>query len=129
RLTNLGTYRVSPTSGVGGFVFSASSDLVSVLGRALATQGRIQVLSRQQIQTSDNQAARVLVGQDFPYVTGFTNSAATTGLPITQSTVNYKNIGVQLQVTPKIAPDGTVIMRVVPEVSSATTSNISLGQG
>jgi type II secretion system protein D len=129
-LTNLGVGRVSPVnSNASGFVFQANSDTFSLLIRALATQQRLDILSRPQIVTSDNQAARVLVGQNFPYVTGFVTAIATTGIPTNSVTVAYKDIGVQLQVTPKISPDGTVIMRVVPEVSSATPSNVNLGNG
>lgn len=129
-LGNLGVGRTSPTTGVGGFVFSAASDSFNLLIRALRTQRRLEVLSAPQVTTSDNQAARILVGQQFPYVTGFTSTTlATTGVPTTQSTVQYKDIGVQLQVTPKINPDGTVVLRVVPEVSSATQSNIDIGNG
>ena len=129
-LSNLGVGRVSPVnSNASGFVFQANSDTFSLLIRALATQQRLDILSRPQIVTSDNQAARVLVGQNFPYVTGFVTAIATTGIPTNSVTVAYKSIGVQLQVTPKISPDGTVIMRVVPEVSSATQSNVNLGNG
>jgi type II secretion system protein D len=123
-LTNLGVGFSSPlTSGVGGFVFSASSDAVNVLVRALATQGRVDVLSRPQLTTMDNQASSVLVGQSVPYVTG-TNITAT-GL-VTNS-INYRNVGVSLQVVPRISPDGKVIMRIVPEVSSVATTPIGLG--
>ena len=59
-LTSLGVGRVSPTSGIGGFVFSASSDTFNLLIRALKTQGRIDILSRPQVMTLDNQSASVL---------------------------------------------------------------------
>src|SRR5262249_42681941 len=45
-LTNLGVGRISPTSNVGGFVFSAASNSFNLLIRALRTQGRMDVLSR-----------------------------------------------------------------------------------
>ncbi|HBI43870.1 MAG TPA: hypothetical protein DDY78_13625, partial [Planctomycetales bacterium] len=62
-LGSLGVGRVSPASGVGGFVFSAASDSFSLLIRALKTQGRIDILSRPQIMTLDNQLATIHVGQ------------------------------------------------------------------
>lgn len=123
-LSNLGVGTASPiTSGVGGFVFQASSDFLSVLVRALATQQRLDILSRPQLTTMDNQASSVLSGQSIPYVTG-TNVTAT-GL-VTNS-VNYRNVGVSLQVVPRITPDGKVILRVVPEVSSVASTPIGLG--
>ena len=123
-LGSLGVGRVSPASGVGGFVFSAASDSFSLLIRALKTQGRIDILSRPQIMTLDNQLATIHVGQSFPYVSG-TN--VTVGI-ITNS-ILYKDVGVQLQVTPRISPDGRVLMRVIPEVSSVAPTSINLGNG
>ncbi len=124
-LSSLGVGRVSPTSGVGGFVFSAGSDSFNVLIRALKTQGRIDILSRPQIMTLDNQAASVLVGQSVPYVTS-TNITAT---GLLSNGVSYRNVGVELQVTPRIGPDGRVLMRVIPEVSSVAPTSINLGNG
>ena len=49
---------VSPNSGVGGFVFSAASDSFNLLIRALKMQGRLDVLSRPQVMTLDNQPAQ-----------------------------------------------------------------------
>jgi type II secretory pathway component GspD/PulD (secretin) len=128
-LGSLGVGRISPTSGVGGFVFSAASDSVNVLIRALQTQNRIEILSRPQVTTSDNQAARILVGQNFPFITGSTITTGITGIPSITNTITYKDIGIQLQVTPKINPDGTVIMRVIPEVSAPANTTVNIGNG
>jgi type II secretion system protein D len=113
-LSNLGVGRVSPTSGVGGFVFSASSDSLSILVRALKAQGRLDVLSRPQVTCLDNQTAAVNIGQDFPIV----GNTTITGTGLATTDVLRRNIGVLLRVTPRITPDGKVLMRVFPEVSS-----------
>jgi type II secretory pathway component GspD/PulD (secretin) len=123
-LNSLGVGRTSSTNGLGGFVFSAASDTFSLLIRALKTQGRIDVLSRPQVQTLDNQAAQVAVGQDVPYLSASTLTA--TGAA--QQSVLYRSVGVILNVIPKITPDGKVIMRVTPELSSLATT-LSLGNG
>jgi general secretion pathway protein D len=128
-LQNLGVGRISPTSSVGGFVFSAASDSINILVRALATQGRIDILSRPQIMTSDNQQALIQVGQYYPYITGSVTATAITGLPTVSNTINYQNTGVLLTVTPKINPDGSVIMRVIPQVISPTTSTTQITSG
>ncbi len=122
-LGNLGLGRVSPNSGVGGFVFSAASDSFNLLVRALKTQGRLDVLSRPQVMTLDNQTANLLVGQNFPIVTS--SNVTSTGL-IT-NTVSYVDIGVSLAVTPKISIDNKVLMRVQPVVSSVSPTTVNLG--
>ena len=124
-LTNLGVGTVSPTQGVSGFVFQAQSDFFNLLIRALKVQGRIDVLSRPQVTALDNQQARVFVGQNFPIVLGSTVTA--TGL--VSNNVSYTPVGVELVITPRITPDGRVIMRVTPEVSSTAPTNVSLGNG
>jgi type II secretory pathway component GspD/PulD (secretin) len=114
-VTSLGVGRASTIvpGSPSGFVFSASSDYFNLLIRALAAQERVDVLSRPQIMTLDNQAASVQVGQSVPYTasTGVAAGTATTA-------VNYLNIGILLNVIPKICPDGKVIMRVTPTVSA-----------
>ena len=116
---------MSPTQGVSGFVFQAQSDFFNLLIRALKVQGRIDVLSRPQVTALDNQQARVFVGQNFPIVLGSTVTA--TGL--VSNNITYEPVGVQLVITPRITPDGRVIMRVTPEVSSTAPTNVSLGNG
>jgi type II secretion system protein D len=122
-LGNLGVGRANSTTGLGGFVFSAASNTFNLLIRALKTQGRIDVLSRPQIQTTDNQTALINIGQDYPYV----SSVAVTGTGVVTPGITYRSIGVILQVTPRISPDGTVFMRVIPEVSSVAPTMINLG--
>jgi general secretion pathway protein D len=123
-LGNLGVGRAS-ANGVGGFIFSAASNTFNLLIRALKTQGRIDILSRPQIQTTDNQTALINIGEYVPYVTG----SAVTSTGLVTNTIDYKTVGVIMQVTPRISPDGTVIMRVIPEVSSVLPTQINLGNG
>jgi type II secretion system protein D len=124
-LSNLGVGRVSPTSNIGGFVFSLSSDSFSFLMRALATQNRLEIHSRPQVMTLDNQTAFINVGKEVPIVTSTTITA--TGL--SQQNIDRRQVGVQLTVTPKIMPDGRVLMRLIPEVSSVDPTPVNLGNG
>ncbi len=124
-LNNLGVGRISPTNGVGGFVFSAASDSFNLLVRALAVQSRLDVLSRPQIMTLDNQTSLINVGKEIPIVTGTTVTA--TGL-VTQN-IDRRQVGVILQVTPKIGPDGQILMRIIPEISAVDPVPVNLGNG
>jgi hypothetical protein len=117
--------RASPTNGIGGFVFSAGSDSFNILVRALQTQGRIDILSRPQLQTTDNQTATINIGQQIPYI----GASTVTATGIISNTIERTIVGVNLQVTPHISPDGTVMMRVTPQVSSPVPTQVSLGNG
>jgi general secretion pathway protein D len=92
--------------------------------RALATVGKVDVLSRPYILTSDNQQATIMVGQEVPFVT----RSQLTESSQTINTIEYDDIGIILTVTPHINPDGLVIMDVYPEISALlkdTTVDIS----
>jgi type II secretion system protein D len=113
-LGQLGVGRQSATQNVGGLVFSLSSNSFNLLIRALKTQGRLDVLSRPQVMTLDNQTAAVNIGQDFPVVT----SATVTATGLVTPSIDRRNVGVLLRITPRITPEGRVLMRVFPEVST-----------
>jgi general secretion pathway protein D len=108
----------------GGMVVSIVEKDFQATLRALASEGKLDVLSRPYILASDNQLASILVGQEVPFIT---NTRVTdTGQTI--NTVQYQDIGIILNVTPHINPDGKVIMDVAPEISSLlkdTTVRIS----
>ena len=99
------------------------SELAGIL-RALQTDGRLEVLSRPQILAVDNQAAEINIGQSVPQITG----SQTTELGNINNTIEYRDVGVILRVTPRISPDGFVSLEVEPEISSLSSSNVNVGQ-
>ncbi len=114
-LANFVVGRVSSLSelgGASGLLLTASSRSVAALLRALEGQGRLEVISRPQIMTLDGTGARILVGEQFPFVSEVTGTQTTT-----TASVQFQDIGVFLEVTPIINPDGRIVMRVVPTVS------------
>src|SRR5262249_4865984 len=66
---------------------------------------------------------------EFPYINNSVVSTAVTGVPTITNSILYKEIGVLLQLTPKINPDGTIIMRVTPVVSSVSNTTVQISQG
>ena len=106
-LSNFGLGRSDATLGYGGLVLSASSDSVNVLVRALQQSSRLQILSRPQVQTLDNQLAAVQVGAQVRMPSG---TAITSGIAQTQ--VTPVDIGIILQVTPRTNLDGNIILFV-----------------
>ncbi|MCE9605973.1 MAG: hypothetical protein K8U03_13845 [Planctomycetia bacterium] len=112
-LSNFAVGRTNADLGFGGLVLSASSESVSVLIRALQESRRLDVLSRPQVMTLDNQAAFVQVGSRVPRVQGVTIN--TTGQV---NNVVDVNVGLILGVTPRISPDGLVVMEIDAEKSA-----------
>lgn len=91
----------------GGFLFSASSEALSILVQALERKGRAQLLSRPQITTLHNQPAFIQVGQEVP-----TLAETTMNNNNVSSSVEYKNVGLMLGLTPRVSADGLVVLEV-----------------
>ncbi len=112
------------TAGATGFTFSLTGGDLDLLLRALQTQGRAELLSRPQILASDNQEAQINIGQRVPFIT----ASRITESGLTLNTIQYEPIGIILNVTPHINPDGFVTMEVNPEISSLSTSSIQISE-
>jgi type II secretion system protein D len=111
-VTTFSVGRINNELGFGGLVLSASSQSVSLLIRALQESRRLDVLSRPQITTLDNQTAFIQVGQRVPRVVQSTLS----NFGQTNS-VELENVGLILIVTPRTSPNGMVVMEVDAERS------------
>ena len=111
-LVNFGLGRSNPTLGYGGLVLSAASESVNVMVRALQDSGRLQVLSRPQVMTLNNQQAFVQVGATQSRITG---SAVSQG--IVQNQVTDVETGLILRIQPLINDDGVIVMNVDAERS------------
>lgn len=110
----------------GGFASSVSGSHFNFLFRALENEGRLRVLSRPQILTADNQLATIKVGQKVPVVTS-SQVIAVNGNNV--NTFQYEDVGVQLEVTPRISPDGFVKMDVSPQITQLSSSTVTISAG
>lgn len=98
---------------------------LAFLARALQTTANANILSQPNIQTLDNEEAKFLVGQNVPLQTGsFANTGASNAAGAVNpfTTVERKDIGLQLKVKPQISEGGAVRLAVYVEVSSIASS-------
>jgi general secretion pathway protein D len=105
-----------------GLIYNLATTDVNAALHALETIGRLDVLSRPYILASDNQPASIMVGQSVPFIT----SSRVTEAGQTINTIQYQDIGIMLNVTPHINPDGLVIMDVDPEISQLTGDSVPI---
>jgi general secretion pathway protein D len=110
----------------GGFSYFAKfgNDL-NVVMEAVAGDSRINVLSRPRIQTSHAVPANLFIGNTVPYVTG-TSSYFGSG---PSSQYSQLQVGINLQVTPLINPDGLVVMDIDADVEQLGPSVNIIGVG
>ena len=90
----------------------------SAVLRALAASSDVKILSRPVVLAENNHEARILVGDQRPFIELF--RALPTDQAVRDQVVQYKNVGTQLTLTPTISQDGYVNLVVRQEVSNAT---------
>jgi general secretion pathway protein D len=85
---------------------------------AAANRGKAKILSRPNLMTSDNQEARLLVGQEVPILTTQSNSTVQTNstTQILQS-VQYRDTGLVIRALPQVNSEGLVNLELSLEVS------------
>ncbi|HNQ34826.1 MAG TPA: type II secretion system secretin GspD, partial [bacterium] len=109
--------------GAGMVVSLVEKDVTAAL-TALQKVGKLDVLSRPYILGSENQRAQITVGQRVPFIT----NTRTTETGQTINTIQYQDVGIILNVTPKINPEGLVILDVSPEISALTGTTVPISE-
>jgi general secretion pathway protein D len=97
--------------------------IMTSLANFLQTNGGSNILSRPSLLTLDNEEAKIVVGQNVPFVTGqYTNNNSSNGAVNPFQTVERKDVGLTLKVKPQISDTGMVKLTIFQEVSSVDTS-------
>ena len=101
-----------------------NADGVSAVISFLNTYSESRVLSAPRTVTLDNETAKIEVTRETPIINVTAGTANTTG----GSSITYSNLGVILNVTPRISANNYVNLKVVPEVSrKADTVSKTIG--
>ncbi|MCC7040934.1 MAG: type II secretion system secretin GspD [Burkholderiales bacterium] len=100
---------------------------LAFLARALEQTTGANILSTPTLLTLDNEEARIIVGQNVPFVTGqyATTGSASTVQPF--QTIERRDIGVMLRVKPQITEGGTIRLVVYQEVSRVESFSTTTG--
>ncbi|MBT0569148.1 type II secretion system secretin GspD [Curvibacter sp. CHRR-16] len=101
--------------------------VLGFLGRFLQTNALGNVLSTPNLLTLDNEEAKIVVGQNVPFVTGqYTGSS---GSSSAFQTVERKDVGLTLKVKPQISENGSIRMAIYQEVSSVDSTTLTNTNG
>ena len=105
--------------------------LLAALARFLETNAEGNVLSTPNLLTLDNEEAKIVIGQNVPFVTGqYTNANVGTGGSVNPfQTIERKDVGLTLRVRPQISENGMVKMQIFQEVSSVQASSVNSPSG
>jgi general secretion pathway protein D len=125
-----GTYAASPGLNIAAGQQRNGVLALGALARFLQTNGDANILSTPNLLTLDNEEAKIVIGQNVPFVTGqYTANNSASGAVNPFQTIERKDVGLTLRVKPQISESGTVKMQIFQEVSSidnksSTTSGL-----
>ncbi|MGB9309201.1 MAG: hypothetical protein WCC15_00715, partial [Candidatus Acidiferrales bacterium] len=100
---------------------------------AILTDDRTKIVQDPELRVTDGQKATLKIGSRVPVATGSFQAGVGVGVtgssgvvnPLVNTQFQYIDVGVNIEVTPRVHPDGEVSMKVTVDVSQITgTSNI-----
>jgi general secretion pathway protein D len=110
-----------------------SLTLPGATANAILTDNRTKIIQDPEVRVTDGQKATLKIGSRVPVATGSFQAGVGVGTtggagvvnPLVNTQFQYIDVGVNVEVTPRVHPDGEVSMKIVVDVSQITgTSNI-----
>jgi len=90
---------------------------MAAIAKALQSQAKTNIISTPNLITLDNEEAKIVVGENVPFVTGqFTQTGTSATNPF--QTIERKDVGITLRIKPQIGEGGAVRMTIFQEQSS-----------
>ncbi|MFT7222988.1 MAG: general secretion pathway protein D [Cellvibrionaceae bacterium] len=106
------------TLGIGDDNSARGGASFAALISALQTNSEANILSTPSILTTDNNTATISIGENVPFITGsFSNDSGGTD-PF--QTIERRDVGINLSVTPQISEGNTVVLEIDQEVSGVS---------
>ena len=100
---------------------------------AILTDDRTKIIQDPELRVTDGQKATLKIGSRVPVATGSFQAGVGVGVtgssgvvnPLVNTQFQYIDVGVNIEVTPRVHPDGEVSMKLTVDISQITsTSNI-----
>ena len=123
--TKWGSIALDGALGVNSGFYSLSKVTPSIALQALQEVTKVRILSAPQLMTMENEKAKLQVGSTVPIQTQ-ASQGTLTGSPVINS-IDYRDTGVVLEITPRVGARGLVtldIQQVVSSVAETTSSKI-----
>jgi len=108
------------------YVYTGGTKITAILN-ALQDMTQVNVLSSPKLMVLNNQTATLQVGDEVPVATQSSVSNVSPDAPTVDS-IDYKDTGVLLTITPRVNAGGLVLMDIsqeVSDVSNTTTSKLN----
>ncbi|QOT82182.1 type II secretion system secretin GspD (plasmid) [Cupriavidus basilensis] len=112
---------VASAGGLNVGVISGKLGLNALL-RALSTQQGVNILSTPNLMTLDNEEARIMVGQNLPFVTGSYAQTGSSASVTPFQTIERQDVGLTLRVRPQITDSDGVKLQIYQETSDVISA-------
>ena len=100
---------------------------LTALANFLQTQDGANILSEPTLMTLDNEEAKIVVGQNVPFITGQYAQTGNSSTVNPFQTYDRKDVGLTLKVRPQITAGNSIRLDVYQEVSSVDSSTTAGG--
>ena len=100
---------------------------INALVRALETDANANILSTPTLLTLDNEEARIVIGQNVPFITGQYALSGAAATPTPFQTIERRDVGLTLRIRPQISAGGAVRLQLYQEVSSVQDATNAAG--
>jgi len=101
----------------GGSFLASDPNKLIVLLQAFASDSKANVLANPILVTADNKPANISIADEIP-IQSTVITTPTAGQPLTQSTIEFRSVGIKLDIIPKINSDNFVNLKISQEISS-----------
>jgi general secretion pathway protein D len=112
-ISTLGTAVTSVSSALSSTSITASPVNVTAVMKALETNDLVNILSTPNILTSDNKEAEINVGENVPFT-----GATTISSGVSTTSVERKDVGIKLKITPQISEGDYIRLKIEQEISA-----------
>jgi general secretion pathway protein D len=117
---------IAPTNFVQGFNYFYSHGTIAASLTALETLTHINVVSAPKLMVLNNQTASLQVGDQVPTLSETSTSTIGTNAPVVNS-IEYRDTGIILKITPRVNSGGVVLLDLSQEVSAVVPTTTNAG--
>ena len=100
--------------------------LPGATAKAILTDNRTKIIQDPELRVSDGDKATLTIGESVPIATGSFQAgvgvSTTSVSPLVNTQFTYKDVGVKIQVTPRVHPDASVTLTQSIEISALAGS-------
>jgi general secretion pathway protein D len=97
---------------------------ISAAISAAAADNRLNVISSPHILASNNKEAKIQIGTSEPILTNTYTTTSTSSIGVVEGTIEYRDVGIILTITPRISDSGLITLEIQVEKSDASTKDV-----